>query len=176
MWSGGLATLNPRDANIVITGFMGSGKSTVGRRVAERLRRDFVDTDTEIVRRAGMSIPQIFETQGEAAFRAMEKALVSELAEKRRLVIATGGGMLVDPENREMLARSGLLVCLDADPADIERRLSHSRERPLAANWRELYEQRRSAYAAIPFHVNSAGLSVNQTAERIIALWKTSLR
>lgn len=176
MWSGDLVIPDPRESNIVITGFMGSGKSTVGRRVAERLYRHFLDTDTEIVRRVGFTIPEIFSQYGEAVFRAHEKSLAKELSARQRLVIATGGGMLVVPENLEALSQTGFVVCLDADPNDIERRLRQSKDRPLAANWRELFETRRAAYAAIPRHIDTRGLSVNQTAERIIDQWKTTLR
>jgi len=79
--------------NLVITGFMGTGKSTIGKKIAAKLKREFVDTDAEIERRAGMSIPEIFEVQGEAAFRAMETELARELATREKLVISTGGGM-----------------------------------------------------------------------------------
>src|SRR5690606_21716287 len=88
------ATRQPEnDQNIVVTGFMGTGKTTVGRRLADLLRRPFIDTDVEIAQRAGKSIPQIFAEDGEFVFRAMERELCAELAQRRGLVIATGGGM-----------------------------------------------------------------------------------
>ncbi|MFN8562758.1 MAG: shikimate kinase [Anaerolineae bacterium] len=97
------------DANIILTGFMATGKTTIGRRVALLLDRRFVDADDVIVERGGMSIPQIFATDGEAAFRALEKEVCRDLAAERGLVIATGGGMLVDPDNlaRMMDERAG---------------------------------------------------------------------
>lgn len=168
-----MAIPDPQDTrNIVLTGFMASGKSTIGRRLADRLHRPFLDCDVEIVKRAGKPIAQIFAEDGEPAFRQMERELVEELASQSGLVIATGGGMLVDPINRQRMIDTGVVICLDTPPEDIERRLSGSKERPLASNWRELYEKRREAYQAIPYHVNTAGLSPGQTTERILALWR----
>ena len=89
--------------NIVITGFMGSGKTTVGEILARKLKREFVDMDALIEMRAGMSIPRIFERQGEKAFRALERQLAHELALQSGMVIATGGGALVDAETRQLM-------------------------------------------------------------------------
>jgi shikimate kinase len=187
MWSGALATPEPdktseapcltRDCNIVITGFMGTGKTTVGRRVAALTGRQFIDTDDEIVRRVGMTIPQIFARDGEPRFRELERRLIRALANTRGLVIATGGGTVVNDENRHLMDTTGFLVCLDAAPDDVQRRLTLSAiERPLAANWRDLYQRRQTAYAAIPRHVNTDGKSPDQVAEEIIALWQSSFR
>src|SRR5690606_27386423 len=106
MWSGGLAT------NIVLAGFMGAGKTTVGRLVAHRLGWPFVDADDEIVARAGMSIPEIFARYGEAHFRQIEREVCAELARREHTVIATGGGALVDETNLKTMLASGLVVCL----------------------------------------------------------------
>lgn len=163
----------PNDRSIVITGFMGTGKTTVGTILARQLARPFVDTDVEIVKRAGKPIPAIFAEDGEPVFRQYERDLVAELAEKRGLVIATGGGMLVNPENRDRLLQTALVVCLDASAEVIGARLSRDSGRPLAANWAELLEKRRAAYAAIPLHVNTANCTPEQVAERIIRLWQT---
>src|SRR5690606_25221150 len=100
-------------------GFMGTGKSSVSRRLAKRLDRPLVDTDDEIVRRAGRSIPEIFERFGEAHFRGLERDLCRELAGQPGLVIATGGGMLVNDECRALMIESAFVVCLDASPATI---------------------------------------------------------
>src|SRR3954463_16189043 len=95
MWGGALAIPEPpKEQNIVLTGFMSTGKSTVGQRLAELLKRRFVDSDEVIVERAGMTIPQIFVRDGEAGFRALEKEVCGDLAAQHGLVIATGGGML----------------------------------------------------------------------------------
>jgi len=110
--------------NIVITGFMGTGKTAVGRIVARRLGRRFVDMDEEIERRAGRSTAEIFATEGESAFRKMETALCQELSEEKRFVIATGGGALVDPVNRKRMMDSGTVICLTATVDEILRRVS----------------------------------------------------
>lgn len=176
MWSGGLATPKAQsaaaDCNIVITGFMGTGKTTVGKRVAARLGRRFVDTDALIAKRTGMSVARIFAEQGEPAFRALERALVLELARLSRLVIATGGGMLVDAENRERMLESGFVVCLQAAPETIAARLRRNSDRPLAANWQQLLEARAQAYAAIPEQIDTEGKTADQVAEEIIERWR----
>ncbi|MCC6803516.1 MAG: 3-dehydroquinate synthase [Anaerolineae bacterium] len=156
--------------NIVLTGFMGTGKTTIGRQVAALLDRRFVDADDVIVERAGMSIPQIFATQGEPAFRALEKEVCRDLAAERGLVIATGGGMLVDPDNRAAMLASGLVVCLVASRDVLRARLARGAERPLAGDWEALLEKRRAAYAAIPDHVDTSDNSPERAAQRIIDL------
>ncbi|MBL8160714.1 MAG: shikimate kinase [Anaerolineae bacterium] len=164
------------DRNIVITGFMGTGKSTVGKLVAEQLARPFLDTDDEIVRRAGKPIAEIFAQQGEAAFRQMEGRLCRFLAAQRGYVISTGGGMLVDAGNRQvMLSASALVVCLTATPDAIAERVSADTERPLLkGDWRALLEKRRSAYEAIPCQVDTSRRAPNAIAEDIIRLWQSS--
>ena len=160
----------PDDQNIVLTGFMGVGKTTVGRQLAVQTERRFVDADDLIVERAEMSIPEIFALKGEPAFRALESEVCRDLATEKGLVIATGGGMLVDPDNRALLEKSGMVVCLDAPPEIIRARLERNDDRPLAANWETLFEQRRAAYAAIPLHVDTTDKSPGEIAAEIIAL------
>lgn len=166
------------DANLVLTGFMGTGKTSAGREVARRMGREFVDMDEVIARRAGKSIPAIFAEDGEAAFRRMEAELCRELAQRSRLVIATGGGALVPQENRRRMEERGLVVCLRCSPEEILRRLERADNRPLlnvADRRREverLLEQRREAYAAIPVQLDTTSLTVEQVVERILALWE----
>ncbi|MDX2160699.1 MAG: shikimate kinase [bacterium] len=169
-----MATPSDPVTNIVLTGFMGVGKTTIGRRVADVVQRRFVDTDDVIVQRAGMSIPQLFVLFGEPHFRALEREIAHELAGETRLVIATGGGMLVNDENRAALSKTGFVVCLDAPPELIEERLKKTQDRPLAANWRDLFQKRQAAYGAIPLHISVAGKTTDQTAQEIIALWRTT--
>lgn len=164
------------DRNIVLTGFMASGKTTVGQHLAKIMGRPFVDADTEIVRRAGMPIKQIFQTQGEAAFRTLEKQVCADLAAERGQVIATGGGMLVNEENRQRMLETGFVVCLDTPPEVIKARLSASQDRPLAEDWLELYERRRAAYAAIPVHVSTGGKKPDTIAQEIMTLWQNASR
>ncbi len=162
------------DRNIVITGFMGTGKTTVGRLLAERLGRPFIDTDAEIVQRMGLSIPEIFAREGETGFRHIEQRICRFLAAQRGLVIATGGGMLVDAGNRSVMLASGTVVCLVASPEAIETRLKNEAdERPLLrGDWRALLEQRRTAYDAIPTHVDTSDKTPEQVVEEIIFLWQ----
>ena len=163
--------------NLILTGFMGTGKTAVGREVARRLGREFVDMDAEIEARAGKSIPRIFAEQGEIAFREWESALCRELAARSGLVAATGGGALVDAANRSAMMRSGPVVCLTCDVDEILRRVGQRKpERPLlnVANPRAeiecLLESRREAYAAIPWQVETTALSVAEAADRVAAL------
>jgi len=164
--------------NLILTGMMGTGKTTVGRAVAKRLGRPFVDMDQVIEARAGRSIADIFTYEGEAAFRAIEADLCRELAGRGGLVIATGGGTLVDGDNRRTLASSGLVICLTADVETILRRLDGLADRPLLetpdrrARVGALLEAREAAYAALPHHVDTTNLTAVQVAERVLALWQ----
>lgn len=161
------------EQNIVVTGFMGTGKTTVGQYLAKRLERPFIDTDAEIERRAGRSIADIFTRDGEAVFRRSEARLCRFYAGQRRLVIATGGGMLADPRNRAVMLASGFVVCLDASPDTIRERLAGETGRPLfSGDWEALLAARQPAYAEIPFHVNTDGQPPEAVAEEVLALWK----
>ncbi|MDY7041614.1 MAG: 3-dehydroquinate synthase [Chloroflexota bacterium] len=161
---------------VVVTGFMGTGKTTVGREVARRLVRPFVDMDAEIEARAGKSIPRIFAEDGEAAFRRMETALCQELSTQQGSVIATGGGTPVDPLNRDLMMRSGVVICLTCDVDEILRRLrgGDGPNRPLLdvadprAEIERLLKTRREAYRAIPWQVDTTGLAVEEVAARVL--------
>ena len=162
--------------NVILTGFMGTGKTTVGRRVAAMLGRPFVDMDALIEERAGMPIPEIFRREGEARFRALEAKLCGELAQQADLVVATGGGALVSDENRRVLSQCGLVVCLGCRPDALVGRLGSGASRPmlsgddLAVRTGELLTQRLPAYQRIPFHIETADKTPNQVAAQVIAL------
>jgi 3-dehydroquinate synthase len=156
--------------NIVITGFMGTGKTTVGQILARKLNREFVDMDAVIEERAGMTIPQIFQRQGEDSFRAMERRLGYELALRNNLVIATGGGALIDDDMRESMIQSGLVVCLNTSKADIRERLAENAHRPLVAGWEKLLEGRTSVYAQMPYQIQTTGKTPEEIAGAIAAL------
>ena len=117
--------------NLALVGFMGVGKSSVGRIVAEQLRFDFVDTDDLIQERTGRSVAEIFAQAGEPAFRAQERAVVEELAGRTGLVIATGGGLICQPENLASLRAHALVICLWASAHTIWQRVRHQTHRPL---------------------------------------------
>ena len=162
--------------NIILTGFMGTGKTAVGREVAVRLGRPFVDLDDLIVQRAGKSIPEIFAQDGEPVFRALEAAVCGEMAAPAGLVIATGGGAVVNSANREALAAGGTVICLEADLETILQRVGRGDDRPMLASpdrvarIRELLAARADAYAALPHHLDRTHLTIPATAERVMGI------
>ena len=163
--------------NIVLTGFMGTGKTTVGRLLAARLGYEFVDTDQVIVERHG-EIADIFRASGEDAFRGIERALALELASRERLVISTGGRMMLDPDNVAALGRNGMIVCLVATPDEIFTRISHDAsavERPLLAvadprrRIAELLAERAPAYQRF-VQVSTDGIDPDDVAAEVALL------
>jgi len=164
--------------NLVITGFMGAGKTAVAMEVARRLERRFVDMDAEIELRAGKPIARIFTEDGEAAFRQIEADLCRELSARQGLVIATGGGTLTNADNRAAMTRTGTVICLRCDLDGIMQRLGAGAgvKRPLLAGphpraeVRRLMAERRGAYAAIPWQVDTTELSIPEVADRVIKL------
>lgn len=138
--------------NIFLVGLMGAGKTTVGKLLARHLRKTFLDSDHEIEKRTGASIPLIFELEGEAGFRAREAAMIEELTQLRDIVLATGGGAVLNERNRENLKNHGTVVYLRAKVEDLWARTRHDRNRPLLqtadplAKLRELYAQRDPLY------------------------------
>ena len=141
--SGAIEPTQTGPKNIILTGFMGTGKSTVGRMLAQRLKRSFVDTDHMIERRHG-PIPRIFEAVGEAGFREIEQEIARELATDTGYVISTGGRFMLDPHNAEVLKEGNRIFCLVADLEVIMERVMRRRStRPLLAgeNPRERVEQ-----------------------------------
>ena len=126
--------LDNRSFNIVLTGFMGTGKSTVGRVLAEKLQFSFVDTDVWIEEKSGMSIPDIFEQKGEGAFRQMEQDAALSLAHNTGQIVSTGGRMMLDPHNVQAFGQNSYILCLSASAEEIFRRVtsdSDGIERPL---------------------------------------------
>ena len=160
---------------------MGTGKTSVGQRLAERLQMKFVDMDCLIEEREGKSIPRIFGEDGEPHFRALERALVRELAAREGLVIGAGGGIVLDEDNISDLSRSGLVVCLLAEPEVILERVASDTNRPLLAGDDKmskitaLLEQRRPLYEGIPNRVDTNRLNVEEVAERVIAIYEEGL-
>jgi len=120
--------------NIVLVGLMGSGKTTVGRRLAYKLNRDFFDTDHELINKTGVSIDHIFDIEGEKGFRERESKILENLCQMSNIILATGGGIVILPENREILKNAGLVVYLLASVDQIFRRTSKSKARPLLEN------------------------------------------
>jgi shikimate kinase len=142
-----------RGRAIVLMGFMGTGKSEVGRRLAQRLGRSFVDTDQLVEDRAGKRVAAIFAEEGEAAFRTLEREAVADAAGRASVVIAVGGGAVLDPENVRRLQEGGLLVYLTARPDVILGRVGDAKSRPLLrddprATVTRLLAERGPVYAA----------------------------
>ncbi len=121
----------PIKGNIFLIGPMGVGKTTIGRQLAVTLEREFKDSDREIEERTGAGIPLIFELEGEAGFRRREQEMLDELTQMRDIVLATGGGVVLDPTNRARLRQRGQVIYLHAPIEQLLRRTSHSRNRPL---------------------------------------------
>ncbi|MGB5925739.1 MAG: 3-dehydroquinate synthase [Dehalococcoidia bacterium] len=167
--------------DLVITGFSGTGKSLVAKEIARRLNWGFLDTDDEIVKQAGKPIAEIFRQEGEGKFRELERGTIRKACQQRQTVIAIGGGAIVDPQNYELLARTGLIVCLEAKPETIYERLFHeaacspgTEVRPLLATddplerIRQLKASRQPYYAKADWTIHTDGLSINEVAGEVI--------
>jgi shikimate kinase len=149
--------------NIFLVGLMGAGKTTVGRQLAKALGKTFYDSDHEIERRTGVDIPLIFELEGEAGFRRREAQVIDDLARQQNVVLATGGGAVLLPENRQVLTRHGLVVYLCATVDELFQRTRGDRHRPLLQTddpydrLQALYRQRDPLYREIADMVIDTG-------------------
>ena len=170
--------------NVVLIGFMGTGKTSVGRLLAGRLGCAFHDLDKKIEEQHGMSIPAMFAEHGEPCFRAREKEAVRAAAERTNLVIATGGGTVKDPENVALLRQNGVIVALTADVDTILRRTAARGARPVldhadAGDRRaavvRLLEERRALYEGADITVDTSGRAPLEVAEHImqaLRIWR----
>jgi len=163
-----------RHANIFLVGMMGAGKTTAGRLLARRLGSRFVDTDHEIEERCGVGIPLIFEIEGEAGFREREARAVEELTALEGIVLATGGGVVLRPDNRSRLAARGTVIYLHAPPEALYRRVRNDRNRPLLATedplgrLRELYAVRDPLYREIADFIVETGAQSARALSRAL--------
>jgi shikimate kinase len=167
------------EPNLVLVGFMGTGKTEVGKAVSARMGRSFVDIDDHIIRAAGITINEIFRQYGEDAFREIESGMIRKFSSLYGLVISTGGGSLLKAENVNNLKRTGVLVCLTASPEEIARRVADERHRPLLnvpdpiAVVREMMEKRSQSYQASDFMVDTDGKSVSVAVQEVLdAYWR----
>jgi len=160
---------------LALAGFMGTGKSTVGRLVAERLGWRFVDTDQVIEARAGCTVADIFATQGESAFRQLEAEVCADLAAQDRIVIALGGGALLNPHTQTIMLASSLLICLDATLDTLIARVGDDPTRPLFNADHDrlaaLYTTRAVHYASLPHHIDTSDITPAAVAEEVLTLW-----
>jgi shikimate kinase len=160
--------------NIALIGFMGSGKSSVGRMLAAQLKFEFMDTDDLIERRAGRTITEIFDRDGEARFRQFERELVEQMVSWRRKVISTGGGLGASQENLISLKHHSLVVCLWASPEQIWRRVSRQSHRPLLHDpdplmkIQTLLAIRRPFYVQADVLISSDNRSVREVTSHIL--------
>ena len=175
---------------LILTGFMGTGKSSIAPILARRLAWTYIDSDEVLVARAGKPIAAIFESEGEAAFRKLEREVIADLAHHRPrcplsgnwlpAVIATGGGVLTDEVNYRALSEAGVIVCLTARPEIIARRVERTKARrpklleggkPLRERIAELLAQRNEAYARADVAVDTSDLSVERAADKVLAVF-----
>lgn len=161
--------------NIILVGFMGTGKSAVGKMLARRLNRPFVDLDRQIEREAGRSVRQIFAREGETVFRRLEAKAVREAVALKSQVIATGGGVMCDEENVQALKSSGVLVCLTASADAILERIATSLvSRPLLAGGdpkervTALLALRAPTYARADVTIDTTGQTLEEVSEEIL--------
>jgi shikimate kinase len=172
--------------NLFLVGMMGAGKTTIGRLLARRMKRAFLDSDQEIEQRCGVPVPVIFDIEGEPGFRAREAQVIADLTAREGLVLATGGGAVLDAESRKRLATRGTVVYLHAAPADLYERVRHDRNRPLLATadplakLESLYAERDPLYREIADLVVDTGRQgaptlVRHLLSRLEEHWKLSV-
>lgn len=167
--------------HIVLTGFMAVGKTAVGRRLARKLGRQFIDTDELIEARAGKTVAEVFASEGEQAFRRLEREVVATLSPERPAVIATGGGTFVDPDNRRRLQELGVVVCLVTSIDTVLERAGRGGKRPLAAGadrerLQRLFDERMPAYRQADVLVETDGLTIEQSVGRILMMIEPHLK
>ena len=162
--------------NIALIGFMATGKSAVGRNLARRLHRRFVDLDALIEKVEGRKVREIFARDGEGYFRQLEKQTLSEVLDEEGQVIATGGGVVLDDENLTLLRRKALLIALTASTDVLVGRVSKNSKRPLLkghdtrARIEELMQQRQPRYAQADAAIDTSGLTIDQVVEKIVQI------
>lgn len=161
--------------NVALIGFMGTGKTAVGKFLAKKLDKYFVELDALIERKVGKTISEIFRNEGEIAFREMEIAIVREVSEKENQVIACGGGVVLNKINIDRLHKNSSIVCLTASPSVILMRTSVSNERPLLdtqdrlSSIRELLKFRKPFYErAADYQINTSRLSIEAIADQLV--------
>ncbi|AEE96327.1 shikimate kinase [Mahella australiensis] len=164
--------------NIYLTGFMGTGKTTVGRLLAKELNMNFVDTDEFIEQGMGMTVPSIFGIYGEAFFRQLEHNALISIAYRQGVVVSTGGGIVLRDDNINIMRRSGVMICLDASPDTVMRNVGSGKGRPvldggdLRRNIIELMDKRRQFYCQADIIVNIDDKTPETISDEIIALLK----
>ena len=167
--------VNP-NKNIILVGPMGSGKTTVGRKLSKRLKKDFYDSDHEIINRTGVSIDHIFEIEGESGFRERETEILKNLCSMKNIIIATGGGVVLKLENRDLMKVSAMVIYLSSSIEQILRRTSKSKTRPLLERSKDrrktisdIIEAREGFYQDVAsVTINTNGKKLTEVIEEIV--------
>lgn len=160
--------------NIILTGFMGTGKTEIGRILSKKLGAKLIDIDTEIEKRQKMTITEIFKQHGEQRFRDIESEVIKEIADAENAVISTGGGAVLRQENIDNLRKKGIIICLMASPETILKRTRHNKDRPLLQvenplqKIKELIEFRKPFYEKADLMVDTEGKNPLEIAGEII--------
>jgi shikimate kinase len=168
--------------NIVLTGFMGTGKTEVGKILSQRLGYAIIDADSEIEKETGMTITEIFKRYGESRFREIEASVIKRLSGLKNIIISTGGGAVLREENVINLRKNGLIICLTASPETILKRTSNNSSRPLLQvedplqKIKELLEYRRPYYEKADIMIDTENKNPLEVAEEIIQKTKDKLR
>ncbi len=166
--------------NIILTGFMGTGKTAVGRRLAMLLNMELIDVDTEIEKSQQMTINEIFRQFGEPGFREIETEMIQKLSERKDVIISTGGGAVLKQKNMDALRKQGIIICLMASPQTILKRTSHNSNRPLLKvkdpfeKIKELLNFRKPFYEKADILIDTENKTPLQIAEEIIDKIKDS--
>lgn len=170
----------PHDTPVFLVGMMGAGKTTIGRALARALGREFIDLDLAIETRCGVPVSHIFEVEGEAGFRKRETALLNEYSVQRNLVLATGGGAVLAPENRRVLKERGIVIYLRAREDELYRRIAKDRHRPLIqtanprARLNELLTLRTPLYNEVAHLTFDTGsMPIAQAVQSLVHLLQT---
>jgi shikimate kinase len=165
--------------NIILFGFMGTGKTSVGKALAKKLRMEFVDMDDLIEAREKTTISTIFEKKGEQYFRRIESDVVKDIAKGAGFIVATGGGVVLNHENVKTLEATGIGICLNASPETIHARVKYERHRPLIAvenpleRIRQLLEYRQPYYAKVSHQVDTDWLTIDEIVEEVLEIIKS---
>ncbi|SNX55351.1 shikimate kinase [Thermoanaerobacterium sp. RBIITD] len=160
--------------NIALTGFMATGKTTVGKNVANILSFGFIDTDSLIEKICGISVPQIFDKYGEKYFRGIEKTAVRRASRLKNYVVSTGGGVVLNPSNIVQLRKNGVVICLKARPEIIVRNMGENKDRPLLMcndtleRVQKLLNEREHYYKFADYTIDVSDMTINDAALAVI--------